>query len=1040
MRTALPLVILAALAFVGAILFWPDAPELEETASGVGPQAPAAALTHSGESLASEAGGDVLAEVESSAGERRAAPLTPLIAEDSASPAAATAKWGGRVVGDLGQGIAEAEVILSVPRTEDGLALAMNFGTGGGGTRAVTDEQGRFSLPAREAGRYRLRIGADGFAPLDLANVDAEGGEQDLGTFQLEPGLVLGGRVVDEGGAPVAGAAVSADPLRASGWSTFTFGGPEVRPDSQRTDADGRFRLPRLALGSKRLSVMHPEHPRRTFDVELKGAERERQGLELVVPRGGRIAGSLAGYSGNPAQGYRVVAMPLGGPQLTQGVLAAPAESAVSAEGTFELRGLEPAGSYELTAMRVDPELPGIPDDAGALAILGQRREVSERLEAQVGDLGVLLAIRAGAILTFQLVDDATGEPLPRFRARLGRPGSAVELEVPQGGFPEGRAHFEDVYPEADPLGFMPPESLTLSAEGFRDIEVPDVRLELGRTTDLGVLRMQAADQLRVRVTALASGEPIRGATVQVGPAGPSLADAALDTADDGEGTRTMSFTMTRGVDLGDGSEATGEPSFESVAGPSDVKVARTDKDGWAALGLPAGDDLELSVVKRGFAAERRSLSKLPAGEPIEIALGEGGQVIVRVVDEAGAPVPDARVEHRAPRPANGGGRNLVIGGPGRSTNARGEVTFEDLIPGQHRFRLAGGGAPMFDFGDGSSVMIGAPGSDTGSSEWTSAEVDHGVQKVVELLRPTGSVVFGQVRESGAPLVDAHVSLRRKRPGGGGGLAQGMDLSALLGGAAGPNGTTDSEGAYRIEQLEPGDYTLTVKHVTRSLPADFSLTVGSGEQRFDIDLANAAVEGRVVDAAGQPVANARVSAALVDDSGEAAPQFAVRMVTMTGAGGQAMTFGDEGDSVFTDVDGRYRLRGLPPDRDLRVEVQPPSGSLYLSRGESEVFQLEPDEVRTGEEVELPTGGALRARILDAAGEQVPFALVLLRPDGETEPEREIAQNGQFEKGGLAPGVWWVSTQALTPGRPQDPGEERRVVIVQGEALELDLEL
>lgn len=1041
MRTALPLVILAALAFLGAILFWPDGPETSAETRGVSPGSAQTAEPEEAESLQSGAGAATLDAVDSGAGDRRAAPLTPVLEDGSDAPVASQPRWSGRVVNDLGVGVAEAEVILTVPQDEGVLVLGMNFGTGGGGTRAVTDGDGRFELPARDAGRYRLRVGADGFAPLDLSTLEAEAGDQDLGTFQLEPGLVLSGRVIDAGGAPVAGAMITADALRASGWSTFTFGGPEEFASAERTDEDGRFELARLELGSKRINVQHPEHPRRTFNVELQGAERERSGLEFVVPRGGSIAGTVAGFPAARQSAYRVIAAPMAGPQLTQGAFRAPAEASVKADGGFEFRGLEPAGTYELTVMRLDADGPELPAGLQGFALGGDRREVSERKQAEVGDLGVVLSVQAGAVLSFQLVDDATGEPVPRFRARLGRGGQGAQLDVPRDGFEDGLARFEDVYPEADPLGFMPPETLTLSAEGFQDLEVPEVRLELGQTTDLGVLRLQAADQLRVRVTELATGEPIRGASVQVAPAGPELASAPLGGSDDGEGGRTVSFTMTRSVSLSAVDDGDGEPELESITGPSDVKVARTDKDGWAYVGLPAGDDLQLTVRKQGFAPELRSLADLPTGEPVEIALGVGGEVTVRVVDEAGEPVPDARVEHRAPRRASSSSRALTLGGPGRPTNGKGEVVFKDLVPGEHRFRLVGGGLPMFDFGDGSSVMISGSGGSAGSDdEWAYVEVDHGSAEVLQLLRPTGSVIFGQVRESGAPLVDASVSLRKQRPISGADPLAGMDLSALLGGGGGPNGSSDGEGNYRIEQLEPGDYTVTVKHVSRALPSEFDLTVGSGEQRFDIDLTNAVVEGRVLDAAGQPVEGARVSAVAVDQDGSAPQAFAVQMISVTGSGGQAMTLGGGGDSVVTDAEGRYRLRGLPSERDLQVEVDPPLGSLFLSEGTGDVFQLEPDEVRGGEDIELPTGGALRARILDAAGKPAPFCMVLLRKDGEEDPERELAQSGQLERGGLEPGVWWVSTQALSPGSPAEPGEERRVVIAQGEVFEVDLEL
>ncbi|MHC4379251.1 MAG: carboxypeptidase-like regulatory domain-containing protein, partial [Planctomycetota bacterium] len=177
MRTALPLVILAALAFVGAILFWPDAPQSPDEPQGVAPGAGQAALAAEAEALASDGAATALDASDSSAGERRAAPLMPVVESGAVDPGSSAARWTGRVINDLGVGVADAEVILTVPQAEDVLGLGINVGTGGGGTRTVTDADGRFSLPARDAGRYRLQVGADGFAPLDLATLDTQAGD-----------------------------------------------------------------------------------------------------------------------------------------------------------------------------------------------------------------------------------------------------------------------------------------------------------------------------------------------------------------------------------------------------------------------------------------------------------------------------------------------------------------------------------------------------------------------------------------------------------------------------------------------------------------------------------------------------------------------------------------------------------------------------------------------------------------------------------------------------------------------------------------------
>lgn len=1037
MRLALPLLLLAATAFVSAILFWPDAPADESGQGRVAPAAGVASAEPSAEALdasvplADDAGG------RTQEGERKAAELTPVLEADS-SPVAQSAVWRGRVVDPQGFGVADAEVVLVTARPADEAGvMVMDIGdlTGGGGTQARTDREGRFEMAARTAGGYRLSVGADGFAPLAVNTLDVMEGDQELGNFQLSPGLILAGRVIDTAGRPVVGARIESDALRSGGWRSVSFGQNfDTGTPTARSDEDGRFRLAQLELGSKRLAVRHSYHPLRTFEIELAAQQRERSDLVIELPIGGRIAGSVSGFAPGDQGRLAVTAAALDGPSLTQGIFGLPIEAKVDAQGGFELLGLEPSGAYELVLMRLSgsAESSNAASSLEAMMLAADREEISERVRAEVGDVGVQLQARVGSSLTFRLVDDVTGEPIEIFRAVLGPEGRSKELELPDAGFPDGLARFDDLHSLPGFFGLVEGETLRLTCPGYKRLERDDLQFESGQTLDLGELRMQSAGQLVVRVLDGVTGEPIRGASVQVsdGASGPDFSNVSDTGASE---TRSVSISMTS-TTLGGGGG--GLPNFSAS---ESGRRARTDKEGLARLELTDDAENSLVVSKRGFASERRDLTGTDLGAVVEIELLEGALVTVRVENEVGEPVGNVRVEHRRPQPEPGtGAPSLRPDSGGRRTNDQGELKFADLEPGTHSFKL-GVRPAMFEFGGGAMMFATEGGESEEDDQWVSIEVDRGDEEQVVLVRPTGSVLFGQVRESGVALIDASLSLRSKAQGGGPAMME-VGLAALLGGDA-LSSRSDAEGNYRIEQIEPGDYVLSVSHASRALPSQYDVTLGGSEQRFDIDLSSSVVEGRVLDAAGDPVEGAVVSARAIAEEAPA-QAVAIRMVTTTSGGsGRAMTLGGDDTRAKTDADGRYRLRGLPTDSDLQVVVEPPFGDLFLSSAESEIFQLEADEVRRDEDLNLPTGGAARVEVLDAGGNPANFCLVFSRPDNEEEGQPELVQSGFMERGGLEPGVWWFSVRGL--GTSPDPAlqlEEQRVVIAPGEIAEVQLEL
>ncbi|MFI5402116.1 MAG: collagen binding domain-containing protein, partial [Planctomycetota bacterium] len=142
--------------------------------------------------------------------------------------------------------------------------------------KAATDASGRFRVEGLEPawGSVRLVAAAEGYAPQSrdvrlCTDRDMEGIE-----FRLERAMPVGGRVVDQDGAPVAG--VYLDLRRTC---------EQLRPDVDKTGPDGRFLFKDATAGPWKLRMVAPEG-RPEFevsrDLEVRGGDT---GLEVVLKR-----------------------------------------------------------------------------------------------------------------------------------------------------------------------------------------------------------------------------------------------------------------------------------------------------------------------------------------------------------------------------------------------------------------------------------------------------------------------------------------------------------------------------------------------------------------------------------------------------------------------------------------------------------------------------------------------------------------------------------------------------------------------------------
>lgn len=182
----------------------------------------------------------------------------------------------------------------------------------------------------------------------------------------LTLGATITGTVIDEQGKPVRGATVSTDMNNAFAGS----GGfldflkqmiPERHSQAQaRTDAQGRFRLPRLAFASYMVRVSHPDYCEgESFDITLSQEGQVHDAGVIQLSRGTVITGYTM-IEGRAAGQVKVSVM---SPQRTEGAPHADqrtleaarafAATAISGnDGRYRVLARVPPGEYRVHAMR----------------------------------------------------------------------------------------------------------------------------------------------------------------------------------------------------------------------------------------------------------------------------------------------------------------------------------------------------------------------------------------------------------------------------------------------------------------------------------------------------------------------------------------------------------------------------------------------------------------------------------------------------------------------------------------------------------------
>jgi protocatechuate 3,4-dioxygenase beta subunit len=350
---------------------------------------------------------------------------------------------GSVVAADSGAPIRRAQVRIS--------------GQGVPSRLATTDDRGRFEIKELPSGRYTVTASKGGFVTLQYGQrrPSESGTPLDLGDAQvldrlvigLPRGSVIGGRITDEFGEPVANAVVSA--MRYG----YSAGARRLLPGSgsnsrDTTDDQGQFRLFGLSPGDYLVSAAYRSGGEVTDPAgeptgyaptyypgtpTLADAQRvsvaigqELTGVTfaLVATRLVRVSGAVINAEGQPAMGGMVALVPASARTTGRPAMTQMATTPVDGSGQFRLTNVVP-GRYTLH----------VGSGRGPRAFQGGGAGQFGRAEITVGtdDLdGVVVVTGYGARVSGQVITDTGAAPSIRpQQVQVGARSADPDLSLP---------------------------------------------------------------------------------------------------------------------------------------------------------------------------------------------------------------------------------------------------------------------------------------------------------------------------------------------------------------------------------------------------------------------------------------------------------------------------------------------------------------------------------------------------------------------------------------------------------------------------------
>lgn len=279
---------------------------------------------------------------------------------------------------------------------------------------------GRFDLETAGPGVYQVQAIAEGYAPALSGPVDTDEGTSV--SLELTAGGSLAGLVVNEAGEPVNGATVI--PLSTARGNMPSESESFLSEEGAVKTVGGRFVFKHLPPGAETLKVTHPDYCPAIVEAVAIVAGRAVESPDIVLTRGGGVAGFVYNVAGAPQANVTV--------NVQEEHFSVGLAGAATRVGTAVT---DANGFYRIDGLPADRICYVVRQDAGRALGVVQRACVPVMGQTGHLDLGGPMVLRG--ILT------KNGVPMPLTQLRISNPNTRFSRALQCYGMTNNLGRFE---------------------------------------------------------------------------------------------------------------------------------------------------------------------------------------------------------------------------------------------------------------------------------------------------------------------------------------------------------------------------------------------------------------------------------------------------------------------------------------------------------------------------------------------------------------------------------------------------------------------